>query len=193
TIAELSIQKLKAENQTLAQQLQPHFLFNALSVLKSLIQEDADLAEDYTVKLSDFLRYGVESHQTDLVSLKEEMEFVNNYLSLQKIRFEEAIAFEVQISDNQLSGQVPIFAVQTLVENACKHNYFTEKRPLHISIETREDALIVRNNLVSLKVTERAGTGLANLSKRYEFLAGREIQIQQTETDFSVTIPVIQS
>ncbi len=190
-IAELSIQKLKAENQALTQQLQPHFLFNALSVLKSLIREDADLAEDYTLKLSDFLRYGVESQQADLVSLKEEMDFVSNYLSLQKIRFEEAITYEVNIPNEQLERHVPVFAVQTLVENACKHNYFTEKSPLHIAITGIGEELSVRNNLVSLKLTERSGTGLHNLSKRYQFLAAKDIHVQQSETEFCVTLPLI--
>jgi len=193
TIAELSIQKLKAENQALTQQLQPHFLFNALSVLKSLIREDEELAEDYTIKLSEFLRYGVEAHQKHMVDLKEEMEFVSNYMTLQKIRFEEAITFEVEIEEEKLTQKVPVFAVQTLVENACKHNYFTEKRPLHISIKTDEDKLSVRNNLVSLKLTERAGTGLHNLSKRYQFLTKQDIDIQQSETTFCVTIPLIAS
>ncbi|MEM6347092.1 MAG: histidine kinase [Bacteroidota bacterium] len=190
-VSELTIQKLEAENMVLMQQLQPHFLFNALSVLKSLIKEDGDLAEEYSVKLSDFLRYAVESHNAKLVSITDEMKFVDNYLGLQKIRFENAFHFEVKVPDEVGQGQIPVLAIQTLVENAFKHNYFTEKRPLNIEISYENEAIIVRNNIVSLKVTERRGTGLANLAKRVQYLTDKELKIEQSETQFSVQIPVI--
>jgi len=190
-VSELTIQKLEAENMVLMQQLQPHFLFNALSVLKSLIKEDEDLAEEYSIKLSDFLRYAVESHNAKLVSITDEMDFVDNYLGLQKIRFENAFHFQVKVPEEVGSSQIPVFAIQTLVENAFKHNYFTEKRPLNIEISYEEDAIVVRNNIVSLKVTERKGTGLANLGKRVEYLTGKELKVEQTETHFCVQIPVI--
>lgn len=191
TIAKLQVQKLQAENGMLMQQLQPHFLFNALSVLKSLISEDPKIAEKYSVKLSDFLRYTVDSHSTDYVTLKEEMQFAYNYLDLQKIRFENAFEFEVDLPEELNDTQIPVFAIQVLLENAFKHNYFTEKRPLHLSIEKEEEGIVVSNNIVSLKVTERAGTGLTNLNKRYQFLTGKEIQIRQTDTMFQVTLPIV--
>ncbi|MEL6652432.1 MAG: histidine kinase [Bacteroidota bacterium] len=190
-VSELTIQKLEAENMVLMQQLQPHFLFNALSVLKSLIKEDGDLAEEYSIKLSDFLRYAVDSHNAKLVSLSDEMDFVSNYIDLQKIRFEDAFDFTVEVPNEIRDFQIPVLAIQTLVENAFKHNYFTEKRPLHIRINYENEVLQVHNNIVSLKVTERAGTGLVNLSKRVEFLTGKELQIEQTEAHFLVQIPVI--
>ena len=192
TIAQLNIQKLEAENQTLMQQLQPHFLFNALSILKSLIKENADLAEEYSIKLSDFLRYSVESHNSELVSIRDEMQFVNNYVDLQKIRFEHAFEYQVNIPDEIFDLKVPVLAIQTLVENAFKHNYFTEKRPLKISINYENGFIQVWNNIVSLKVTERAGTGLPNLAKRYHFIAGKEIEIKHDEDSFSVKIPVVE-
>lgn len=191
TITDLTIQKLKAENLVLMQQLQPHFLFNALSILKSLIRENADMAEEYALKLSDFLRYGVEEHKNDLVSIKDEMQFVNNYIDLQQIRFEEAFTFELDIPDAVLQEQVPVFAIQALVENAFKHNYFTEKRPLNIRIGHEGEWLVIENNIVSLKVTERSGTGLINLKKRYEFIGGKEIEIHKSENSFIVKLPII--
>lgn len=192
-IADLNIKKLEAENQVLLQQLQPHFLFNTLSVLKSLIKEDPDLAEAYSIKLSEFLRYAVESHNTEMVSLENEMKFVNNYIDLQKIRFDNAFTFESKIPEEIMHLEVPVFAIQTLVENAFKHNYFTEKRPLKIVIDYEAEKLQVWNNIVSLKLTERAGTGLANLKKRVEFLTKSSIEVQETETHFSVKIPVIEA
>ncbi|MEL6847170.1 MAG: histidine kinase, partial [Bacteroidota bacterium] len=185
------LEKLEAENQVLMRQLQPHFLFNALSILKSLIQENASMAETYTVKLSDFLRYAVESHQAEMVSIADEMAFVENYVALQKIRFEEAFTFEAELPADIMSYRVPVFALQTLVENAFKHNYFTEKRPLHIRIEAEAGCLKVVNNIVSLKVTERAGTGLENLSKRSAFLTEKPIDIIQTDTQFQVLLPYV--
>ncbi|MEO1448880.1 MAG: histidine kinase, partial [Bacteroidota bacterium] len=146
TIASLKLQKLEAENQVLMQQLQPHFLFNALSTMKSLIQEDAELAEEFSLKLSDFLRYSVESHNSDLVSVAAEMQFVRNYIDLQQIRFEEAFAFEADIPVEIEAYKVPVFAIQTLIENAFKHNYFTEKRPLSIRISYADGELQVWNN-----------------------------------------------
>ncbi|MEM6632854.1 MAG: histidine kinase [Bacteroidota bacterium] len=191
TIAELTIKKLEAENLVLMQQLQPHFLFNALSILKSLIKEDSELAEEYSIKLSDFLRYGIESHNAELVSIEQEMQFVNNYIDLQKIRFDNAFEFHTNIPEAIRDAKVPVFAIQILVENAFKHNYFTEKRPLEIGISHEEEFLHVWNNIVSVKLTERTGTGLPNLAKRFEFLTGKEMMIQHSETHFRVKIPII--
>jgi two-component system LytT family sensor kinase len=191
TIAELMIENLTAQKFTLTQQLQPHFLFNALSILKSLIRENAELAEAYAIKLSEFLRYSVESSSEELVPVKDEMKFVQNYIDLQKIRFENSFDFQVEIEDRLQAGKVPVFAIQTLVENAFKHNYFTEKKPMTITIRSIGDQLHISNNIVSLKVTERAGTGLKNLQKRYELFGGQEVSITQTQDQFTVQIPVI--
>ena len=121
----------------------------------------------------------------------EEMQFANNYLDLQKIRFENAFEFEIDLQEQLHVTQIPVFAIQVLLENAFKHNYFTEKRPLRLSIKKEEEGIVVSNNIVSLKVTERAGTGLANLEKRYQFLTGKGIAIQQTDSSFQVTLPIV--
>lgn len=190
-IDQLKIQNLEAQKQTLMQQLQPHFLFNSLSVLKSLIAENASLAQDYSVKLSDFLRYSVESHKTELVTLQQELDFVNNYIELQKIRFENAFEFSVKIPNEILDKKVPVFAVQTLVENAFKHNYFTDKKPLQISIDFENEQIKVTNNKVSIRLVEKSGTGLENLNKRYELIAGKSIEISENENSFCVKINLI--
>ena len=134
-IEQLQVEKLEAQKQILIQQLQPHFLFNSLSVLKSLIKENADTAEEYTIKLSEFLRYSIESHKEDVVLLRNELQFVSDYIELQKVRFEDSFVFEVDIPDAILNHKMPVFALQTLVENAFKHNHFTEIRPLSISVK----------------------------------------------------------
>jgi two-component system, LytTR family, sensor kinase len=190
-INQLKIQNLEAQKQTLMQQLQPHFLFNSLSVLKSLIKENANKAEEYSIKLSEFLRYSVESHKTELVSLENELEFVNNYIELQKVRFENAFQYNVSLPEEIKNYQIPVFALQTLVENAFKHNYFTEKKPLSISVDYENEKLKVVNNKVSIKLVEKTNTGLMNLDKRYKLFGNSGIEISETEDTFCVTIGVI--
>jgi two-component system, LytTR family, sensor kinase len=195
--AELEIQQLKvtnleAQKQILLQQLHPHFLFNALSVLKSLIKESPDVAEDYSVKLSEFLRYSAKASEQTTVSLKEELDFTNGYIELQRVRFEGTFSYTVSIPSTALVNKIPVYALQTLVENAFKHNYFTEKNPLHIEINYDNGKLTVTNNKVSLKVTERSGMGLVNLSQRHKLITGKEIDIVETENSFSVTIHLIE-
>lgn len=187
----LKIEQLEAQKQVLIQQLQPHFLFNSLSVLKSLIIEDSEKAENYAIKLSEFLRYSVESHKTNIVALEEELKFTNDFVILQKVRFEDAFIFQCNLPDEIMKRKIPVFALQTLVENALKHNYFTEKKPLKIEIEYHEDYISVKNNKVSLKVTERTSIGLANLNRRYEIITGKNIEVFDTETSFCVTLPLI--
>lgn len=190
-ITALSLENLKAQKQTLTQQLQPHFLFNALSILKSLIQDDKSLAEKYIVQLSDFLRYSVDSHNNDLVSIESELKFVTDYMELQKIRFGESFSFHLNVDKDILDKKVPVLAIQTLAENAFKHNYFTQKNPMQVKIMNNSSTLTVSNNITSIKLTERNGTGLENLKKRYQLFGVNEVRIEQTEHTFSVTIPIL--
>lgn len=190
-LEQLKVEQLEAQKQVLIQQLQPHFLFNSLSVLKALIKEDNEKAENYAIKLSEFLRYSVESHKTNIVALEEELKFTNDFVTLQKVRFEDAFMFQCNLPDEIMQRKIPVFALQTLVENALKHNYFTEKRPLKIEINYTNDCLIISNNKVSIKVTERTLTGLANLNRRYEIIVGKSIEIIDSENSFCVTLPLI--
>lgn len=190
-IDKLKIENLEAQKQSLIRQIQPHFLFNALSTLKSLIAEDQKDAEAYTVKLSNFLRYSFASETIDLTSLKQELDFVQNYIELQAIRFEDAFTYSIQIPDEALQFNVPVFALQTLVENIFKHNYFSDKKPLHFTIKYGENDLTVWNEKIGLKLTERNETGLANLNKRYELTNGLSLSIVDNENEFAVTIPLI--
>lgn len=185
---ELKFQNSEAQKQLLLRQLHPHFLFNALSVLKSLIKEKPDTAEDYSLKLSDFLRYSAKASAQTQVTLKEELEFTTGYIELQKVRFENTFTFFTSIPSEALNCKVPVYSIQTLVENAFKHNYFTEKNPLTIEVTYDANKLTITNNKVSIKVTERSGTGLVNLSQRHKLITGKEIDIVETENSFSVTI-----
>jgi two-component system, LytTR family, sensor kinase len=190
-IEELRVSNLEAQKQVLIQQLQPHFLFNALSVLKSLIRENAEEAENYSVKLSAFLRYSIQVHQKDVVALAEELKFTNDYIALQKVRFENSLICEVEVPETVYDEQIPVFALQTLVENAIKHNAFTEKRPLHIRIGYSDGQIHVWNNKMLSKTADKMGTGLANLNKRYTIITNKGIQIVDEKETFTVFLHLL--
>jgi two-component system, LytTR family, sensor kinase len=195
-MAEKMIQNLKLENteaqkQVLMQQLHPHFLFNSLSTLKSLINVDKDRAEDYLLKLSDFLRYSVQSTNIDIISIEKELQFVRDYIDLQQVRFENAFTYEINIPNDVLQKNVPILSIQVLIENIFKHNYFTQKNPIHFTITHLFDELIISNKKVSIKVNNKSETGLANLNKRYQLIINKGIFINNTEDHFEVRIPIL--
>lgn len=191
TIAQLRIENLEAQKQSLVRQMRPHFLFNSLSTLKSLIGEQRDAAETYVVKLSNFLRYSFTQQTQDLSTVDQELAFTLNYIDLQAVRFEDAFTCEIDVPEAVRVHKLPIFALQTLVENVFKHNYFSAKRPLRFSIRHEGDWLVVWNEKVGLKLTERNETGLANLNRRYELTNGSNIVVEDGETSFTVKIPII--
>ena len=188
---QLTIENLEAKQQTLKNQLQPHFLFNALSVLKSLIIENTQLAEKYVLRLSDFLRYSFKNQSVNAVPLREELDFTKSYIELQAIRFIDTFNYTIDLPDSLLDRQLPLFSLQSLVENIFKHNYFNENNPMVFSITYENNRLKVWNKKVGLKLTERNGVGLKNLDKRYALLANQAIHIDDAGTHFCVTIPFL--
>ncbi len=190
-VKQLKVNNLEAQKQILLQQLQPHFLFNALSTLKSLINENTSLAENYTVRLSDFLRYSVQAKNNEIVSLDHELKFTEDYIQLQKVRFGDSLVCQIDIPDIALSKKIPVFALQTLIENAIKHNSFTEKKPLIVKVKQEDNRLKISNNLVPKVLQIQSGIGLDNLNQRYKLIAELEIEIVKTETNFTVYIPLI--
>lgn len=190
-IERLKVNNLEAQRLMLVQQLQPHFLFNALSTLKSLISENPAKAEDYTVRLSEFLRYSIQSKNSELVLLADSIKFTEDYIELQKVRFGDSFDCKIDIPEIELQKKVPIYAVQTLVENAIKHNALSDKNPLFIQILIEDGRLKVVNNLIPKKVKTISGTGLENLNQRYKMLANLEIEVIKTEQHFMVFINLL--
>jgi two-component system, LytTR family, sensor kinase len=190
-IQALKINNLEAQKQMLMQQLQPHFLFNSLNTLKSLISESQTDAEDYTLRLSAFLRYSVHAQANELVRLEDELKFTKDYMDLQKARFDEALNYQIDISDAFLSQKIPVFALQTLVENAIKHNAATEKKPLLIEILIDNNRVKVQNNKLPKKQHDPSGTGLQNLAQRYKLIADTDIEIVETENRFIVFLNLL--
>lgn len=190
-LEQLRWQNTETQKQVLMQQLQPHFLFNSLSTLKSLITENPALAEEYTLRLSDFLRYSVQSSNCELATLEKELQFVSDYIGLQQIRFGSSFTCEIGVSDGAKKMKIPVLALQILVENIFKHNYFTEKKPLHFSIRTNGRSLVVHNQKTSVRLSERNNTGLGNLNTRYQLIGNKTIEVVDTEHEFIVTLPLL--
>ena len=186
--AQLRMRNVEAANLLLKQQVQPHFLFNSLSTLKSLIKYSPADAEEYVVKLSGFLRSSMAAHASTLVTMEEELKLCRDYLEMQRIRFGAALQFTIEVKGK---GFLPVLALQGLIENAIKHNVLTKERPLSIRVIGEGKRVVVVNNLQPRENTEAEGTGLANLRERYRMLGGGEVVVKKSETDFSVEIPVL--
>ena len=196
--AELKIQSLKIENMEaqqslLLQQFQPHFLFNALSTLKSLMNTDVEEAEEYLLKLSNFLRFSVEIKNKSVITLEKELAFTQYYLDMQQIRFEGALFCKIEVGTELTKIKIVVFALQSLVENAIKHNGFSIENPLYIDIGHIEDVryLYVKNNKIPKTILDSTKTGLQALNKRHEMIMGEPIEIVDTENEFKVILKLI--
>ncbi len=192
----LKLKSINAEtaNQLLRQQIQPHFLFNALNVLKSLIKRYPQTAEAYLIRLSDFLRASITRNTSDLASVKDELKLCDDYMEMQKIRFGEALQYLVAIDDTDecMERKLPFFALQPLLENAIKHNELTTAHPLVIKVSREGEYISVTNNLQPKKYVEHStGNGLTNLRERYRMLSGNDIHIRDNGPEFSVSVKIL--
>lgn len=186
----LKKEALTAKLESLKKQLDPHFLFNSLSVLTGVIHSDPELAEDFVLKLSQVYRYVIEHNEEKEVTLKEELSFVQSYIFLLQVRFRDKIAFNVNQNVLLTNKKVIPLSLQLLVENAVKHNKMTSILMLDLYIEN--DFLWLQNNLDRREDRSKSvGIGLKNLVSRYEILINRTLQIVETESTFKVGIPLI--
>lgn len=181
-----------AKFETLKNQLDPHFLFNSLNVLSSLIEENPDKAQKFTTSLSKIYRYVLEQRDKELVSVNEELKFAKTYMNLLKMRFENSITFEMpDFIDNEESKVVPL-SLQLLLENCIKHNVVSESRPLHIRIFFNDENLIIENNFQKKDVLQdRKGVGIQNIVNRYAIITRRKVMIEQNENVFKVFLPIL--
>ena len=185
-------EKLKADYRVLQNQVNPHFLFNSLNVLISEIKHNPDTAERFTRKLSKVYRYVLQSKNHDVIAVKAELEFIDSFIFLHKVRIGNALEYVVNISDEAFQMQIPPLTLQILIENAIKHNVTNEKNVLKISIESdRNNTLIVSNNLQPIDYADSTHTGLSNLSKRFELLNKEGFTYGAKDQEFVVTIPLI--
>ncbi len=181
-----------AKFDALKNQLDPHFLFNSLNVLTSLIEEDPYQAQKFTTSLSKVYRYVLEQKNKDLVSVDEELQFARTYVRLLKMRFEDSIVFEIPEKASNPEAKIIPLSLQLLLENAVKHNVVTSDKPLHITVSEEGGELVVSNNLQEKQVVKKSsGVGLTNIRQRYGILTHREVQIYKSSADFSVRLPML--
>lgn len=190
--AQLRIKNIEANYHQLQQHIHPHFLFNSLNTLKTLIKKQPENAEIYLKKLSDFLRASIMLDNENVVKLSDELKLCLDYLDIQKARFGEALQYTITIPDETKSGFVPVFSIQQLLENAIKHNVLTKESPLLIKVENVNDRIIVTNTVNVKNVAgESTGMGLSNLAERYRILSGDEIIIKADNNQFSVSLKIL--
>lgn len=181
-----------AKFDALKNQLDPHFLFNSLNVLTSLIEEDPYQAQKFTTSLSKVYRYVLEQKNKDLVTVNEELQFAKTYVRLLKMRFEDSIVFDIPEESSDPDAKIIPLSLQLLLENAVKHNVVTAERPLHIRVAEKEGMLQVSNNLQEKQVVKKSsGVGLQNIRQRYGILTDKQVEIEKSASDFSVKLPML--
>lgn len=181
-----------AQFESLKNQIDPHFLFNSLNVLSSLIEENPESAQKFTTSLSKVYRYVLEQKDKELVSVAEELTFAKTYMNLLKMRFENSITFEIPEGfDNEEAKVVPL-SLQLLLENCIKHNVASESKPLHVKISIENNQLVVANNLQKKEVlSDRKGVGLQNIVNRYDILTKRNVLVEENEQEFKIFLPIL--
>lgn len=181
-----------AKFETLKNQIDPHFLFNSLNVLSSLIEENPDSAQKFTTSLSKVYRYVLEQKDKELVSIEEELTFAKTYMNLLKMRFENSLFYELPQKLINPEAMVVPLSLQLLLENTVKHNVVSEQKPLHIRIFEQEGYLVVQNDYQKKEVLQdRRGVGLQNIISRYAIITRRKVAIEQTEKHFTVKLPTL--
>lgn len=181
-----------AQFESLKNQLDPHFLFNSLNVLSSLIDENPGQAQRFTASMSKIYRYVLEQKDKELVTVEEEINFAKTYCDLLKTRFEDSVSFDFNVNEKDLKSYVVPLSLQLILENCIKHNFATSSKPLHIKIYSENGNLFIENNLQQREqVKESAGIGLANIVQRYSLLTKQNVFIEKSATFFRVKIPIL--
>lgn len=181
-----------AQLQSLKNQVNPHFLFNSLNTLMSLIPENPETAVEFVANLSKVYRYILEIKEKDYIALNDELTCNDAYMFLLKIRFGKNINFHLSgFTENKNQYTLPL-SIQMLIENAVKHNIISTTKPLTITITANENSVVVSNNLQLKSTNEKSTkTGLINIEKRYELLSSRKIEVNKTNDSFEVKIPLL--
>lgn len=181
-----------AQFESLKNQLDPHFLFNSLNVLSSLIDENPRQAQKFTVSMSKIYRYVLEQKDKELVTVEDEIEFAKTYCDLLKTRFEDSVDFVFDVNKEDYRRYVVPLSLQLLLENCIKHNFATSSKPLIIKVFSENDTLCIENNLqVREQMKESAGIGLSNIVQRYSLLTKRNVFIEKSEDYFKVKLPIL--
>ncbi|MBK7427442.1 MAG: histidine kinase [Saprospiraceae bacterium] len=188
----LEKEKTQVMYENLKQHLNPHFLFNSLTSLGSLIRSDQQMAGDFLEKMSKVYRYILKNKDNESVSVKEELSFIQGFIQLQKTRFEDALMVNIMVPEEFHHRKIAPVTLQNLIENAIKHNVADDESPLIIEIFVEDNMIQVRNNLQLKNFVETSNKqGLKNMQSLYQFLSERPMIIEQTESFFTVKIPLL--
>lgn len=191
-IEKYKTQSTEAQLQNLKKQINPHFLFNNLSVLSSLVYQNQDKAVEFINELSKVYRYVLDNENSELVTLKEELNFLHHYTYLLKIRFEDAISFSVTIDENDKHCYLPPMCLQMLLENIIQHNEVSQENPLKVNIHAKDNALTIENKIqLRSDKPESSRTGLKNIESRYAYFTNKAVEISNNGILFKVTLPLL--
>lgn len=189
----LEEENIRSQYETLKSQINPHFLFNNLNTLASLIEENPKVAVDYVNRTADYYRKILNLREQEIITVSEELELVNDYFFLQKKRFGDNLSISINIPEAILSTFVAPLTLQMLVENAIKHNIISTEKPLKIELTAENGSYIqVKNNLQ--KRAESAPSsklGLKNITERYNYLSPNKVEIIITSFNFTVSVPIL--
>jgi two-component system LytT family sensor kinase len=186
--------QLELQFESLKSQISPHFLFNCLNTISSLLFKDPSLAEEFIRRMTDTFQYVMSNHKQKFVSLREEIEFVKAYYYLLRVRFENNLKLEINIPESLMNSPLPPLTLQLLVENAIKHNHITQDQPLHVYLTTLDNTHLIVTNTKTAEVVNKSGfqVGLENIRKRYAFFTPEPV-IVKNEDQFSVHLPILKT
>ena len=185
--------KAQAELEALKNQIDPHFIFNSLNTLSHLIEDNPVKARLFNDTMAEVFRYILQNKGHELVLLREEIDFLKDYFSLLKIRFEEAVQLQIDVPEGLFEQfLIPPISLQILIENATKHNEFSARTPLIIRIQVNDDQLTVSNEVRAKRSQKDSpGIGLQNLDDRYKLITGKSIGVCTMDREFNVIIPLV--
>ena len=188
----LEKEKTMVQYESLKQQLNPHFLFNSLTSLRSLIKTDSKTATTFLDGMSKIYRYVLKSGEQELVRLQDELDFVKTFIELQRIRFKEGLEVNINVNESYFNKYIAPVTLQNLVENAIKHNTADKESPLVIDIYAEDGFIVVRNNLQRYHIVETSNKkGLASLKTLYRYYSDKPMEIQEDEKYFTIKIPLL--
>jgi len=184
--------QLELQFESLKSQISPHFLFNCLNTISSLLYKDVSLAEEFIRRMADTFQYVLSNQKRKFVSLKEEIEFVKSYYYLLRVRFENNLKLEINVPRNLMDSPMPPLTLQLLVENAVKHNEISKEKQLMVYITAKDNTHLIVTNTKTTGTLKPAGfqIGLDNIRKRYEFFT-QEPVVLKNEDQFSVQLPIL--
>jgi LytS/YehU family sensor histidine kinase len=188
----LKRENLAAQLNALRTQVNPHFLFNNLNTLSSIIPEDPKQAVDFVQQLSKVYRHILEVKDEKSILLKDELDLMNAYTFLLKTRFGDNLAVNINVPAEKMQKKIVPLSLQILMENAIKHNIVSSEKPLHIDVFAENGSLVISNNLqIKKQINESTGIGLDNIRNRYKLLSDKPVKVTESETNFTVSIPLI--